>query len=188
MTIKYKIALTVVSATMLLLGSCKKEDPIIPNEEEIITSLIYTLSPEAGGDAVKLTFRDLDGDGGNPPTIIGGVLDANTNYIGSLELLNETETATGNIAAEVLEEAEDHQFFFTVNGALEFEVSYDDQDANGNPIGLSTKASTSGNSSGSLTIILRHEPNKSAAGVSDGNITNAGGETDIEVTFDIVIQ
>ncbi|HBK71516.1 MAG TPA: type 1 periplasmic binding fold superfamily protein, partial [Flavobacteriaceae bacterium] len=36
--------------------------------------------------------------------------------------------------------------------------------------------------------ILRHEPNKSASGVSDGDITNAGGETDIEVIFNITVQ
>jgi len=36
---------------------------------------------------------------------------------------------------------------------------------------------------GGLRITLRHEPNKTAAGVQNGDITNAGGETDIEVTF-----
>ena len=39
------------------------------------------------------------------------------------------------------------------------------------------------NPSATMTVILRHEPNKAGAGVSDGDITNAGGETDIEVTF-----
>ena len=39
------------------------------------------------------------------------------------------------------------------------------------------------NPSASMTVILRHEPDKAGAGVSDGDITNAGGETDIEVTF-----
>jgi hypothetical protein len=30
--------------------------------------------------------------------------------------------------------------------------------------------------------------NKNAAGVSEGNITNAGGSTDIEVTFPVIVQ
>jgi hypothetical protein len=30
-------------------------------------------------------------------------------------------------------------------------------------------------------------PNKNASGVVEGNIANAGGETDIEVNFDIVV-
>ena len=42
--------------------------------------------------------------------------------------------------------------------------------------------------SGNITIILRHEPVKDAEGVSDGDITNAGGETDISVTFPVVVQ
>ena len=43
-------------------------------------------------------------------------------------------------------------------------------------------------SSGTITFTLRHEPNKNAAGVSDGDISNADGETDIEATFDVSIQ
>ena len=39
------------------------------------------------------------------------------------------------------------------------------------------------NPSASMTVILRHEADKAGAGVSDSDITNAGGETDIEVTF-----
>jgi hypothetical protein len=34
---------------------------------------------------------------------------------------------------------------------------------------------------------LRHLPNKSAAGVAAGDITNAGGATDAQVTYPIVI-
>ena len=41
---------------------------------------------------------------------------------------------------------------------------------------------------GNLTITLRHEPSKNAVGVSDGDITNAGGETDVQAVFPIVIQ
>jgi len=39
-----------------------------------------------------------------------------------------------------------------------------------------------------VTITLRHEPAKDATGVSDGDITNAGGETDISVNFPVEIQ
>ncbi|MFT6148889.1 MAG: hypothetical protein ACJAUH_001575, partial [Saprospiraceae bacterium] len=85
------------------------------------------------------------------------------------------------------EEAEEHQFFFqtTLN---DLEVIYDDQDADGNPIGLTTTVTTGNSDTGTITIILKHEPNKSAAGVINGDITNAGGETDIEVTFGVDVQ
>ncbi len=57
--------------------SCNDDDPPIDNEEEVITTLTYILTP-ASGQAVTLSFVDLDGDGGNPPVITGGTLDTNT--------------------------------------------------------------------------------------------------------------
>ena len=98
--------------SMLLFTGCKKDDPVIPNEEEVITTLNYTLIPSDGGTPVVLSFQDLDGDGGDPPVITGGTLAMNTTYNGSLELLNETETPPGDITEEVEEEADEHQFFF----------------------------------------------------------------------------
>ncbi|GLR15434.1 hypothetical protein GCM10007940_00490 [Portibacter lacus] len=167
--------------------SCEKDDPIIPNEEEVITTLIYTLTPENGGDPVVMSFIDLDGDGGDAPTITAQPLASNTTYNGVLELLNEQETPAESITEEISEEANDHQFFFDtdVEGLT---VTYSDEDSDGNPLGLATKLTTSSVQSGSLTITLRHEADKSASGVKDGEIANAGGETDIEVTFDVEIN
>ncbi len=173
----------------MLTTSCKDEpdEPVIPNEEEVITTLNFTLTPDGGGTAVVLTFLDLDGDGGNDPTITGGTLDTNTTYNGSLELFNELESPAVDITEEVEGEALDHQFFFQTSIG-EINIAYDDMDANGNPIGLSTIITTNVASSGTITVILRHEPNKDASGASTGDITNAGGETDIEVTFNVDIQ
>ena len=173
---------------MLFITSCKKDDPIIENEEELITTLIYTLTPEAGGAPVVLSFQDLDGvDGTIAPIFTGGTLAANTSYNGSLQLLNESVNPAEDITVEVQEEAEEHQFFFeiTISG---LSITYDDLDDNGNPIGLLSKITTTGSGSGTIKVTLRHEPNKTAAGVSTGDITSAGGETDIEVTFNVVVQ
>ena len=187
---KNNLLIAIGMLSMLFITSCKKEeltDPIIPNQEEVITTLNFTLTPNGGGTPIVLSFQDLDGDGGNSPTIIGGVLEANTSYTGELELLNELESPAGDITEEVEAEAVDHQFFYqtTVNGV---NISYDDMDANGNPIGLSTVVTTTGASSGEITVVLRHEPNKTASGVSTGDILNAGGETDIEVVFNVEVQ
>jgi hypothetical protein len=168
-------------------ASCEKDDPQIPNEEEVITTLTYTLTPVSGGDVVTMTFQDLDGDGGNAPVITGGTLDANKAYTGELSLLNETENPAGDIGAEIKEEDEAHQFFFQVSGGLNLGIIYGDVDADGNPVGLITAINTGEPSQGQLTIILRHEPDKSAAGVASGDVTNAGGESDIEVTFDVEV-
>ena len=173
-------------ASLFVFSSCEKDDPEIANEEELITTLTYTLTPETGGTPVVLSFKDLDGEGGNAPTLVGGTLTANTIYNGTLDLLNETESPAESITAEIEEEDDEHQFFFQASGA-NITVEYNDTDGT-HPVGLETKVITGEASSGKLTIILRHEPNKNAQGVANGNITNAGGETDIEVTFDVVVE
>lgn len=167
--------------------ACKDDDPVIPHEEEVITTLKYTLTPTRGGTPVEFSFQDLDGDGGNDPVITGGSLSANQSYTGSIELLNELESPAEDITEEIEEEDEEHQFFFQTDIAG-LAIDYADQDADGTPLGLNSTLTTTNAGTGTVTIILRHEPNKTAAGVSDGDITNAGGETDIEVTFDVDVQ
>lgn len=183
MNIKNISILSFLFIGLISVTSCKKEDPIIPNEEELITTLTYTLTPVAGGDPVVLKFRDLDGDGGDAPVHTTGTLSANTSYNGSIELLNETVSPVDDITQEVNDESDQHQFFFEFDSA-DAQVDYADEDANGNPVGLSTSLTTGDASSGTLTIVLRHQPNKP----NDGTLADAGGETDIQITFDFVIE
>ncbi|WP_291723915.1 hypothetical protein [Bernardetia sp.] len=179
--------LALLFASLFVFSSCEKDDPEIANEEELITTLTYTLTPVNGGDAVILSFKDLDGDGGNAPIITtSSALRANTTYNGTLDLLNEAESPAENITEEIAEEDDEHQFFFQANGA-NITVEYTDTDGT-NPVGLETRVTTGEASSGTLTVILRHEPAKDAAGVANGDITNAGGETDIEVSFNVTVE
>lgn len=178
--------LLILGLFTLVFTSCEQDDPVIENEEELITTVTYTLTA-ADGTVVTGTFRDLDGEGGTAPVQNTINLAANTTYTGSLTLLNELETPAENITEEVEEEDREHQFFFEVNSA-NLAIAYADADGDNNPVGLLTSATTGSPSNGTLSITLRHEPNKSAMGVSDGNISNAGGETDINVVFDVVIQ
>jgi hypothetical protein len=174
----------------LLLASCSSDDDNEPiNEEEVITTLTASLTTP-DGPTILLTYRDLDGDGPNPPVItVSGSLLPNATYTGSMILLNETESPVEDITEEIKEEDDEHQFFFQVGAGLNiFNVTYLDFDGNGNPLGLNFSFQTGNASQGNFTITLRHEPNKDAAGVSEGNIANAGGETDIAVTFPMVIQ
>jgi len=173
----------------ITLTACSNDDdtPIPVNEEEVITTLIATLSPQGGGTDVTLTTRDLDGDGPDIPQItISGPLVASTTYNGTITLSNETEQPAEDITAEVSEEADEHQFFFTSSIGS---IVYADTDSNGSPVGLAFTLTTNTATTGNLTITLRHEPSKSASGVSDGDITNAGGSTDIQITFSgIIVQ
>lgn len=182
----YIFSIAVIIA--LILNSCEKKDPEIPNEEEVITTLKYILTPENGGMTKVLKFVDLDGDGGNAPVYSVDTLEANTTYTGTLELLNEQENPADTTTNEIRGENQQHQFFYRTSDGLDLTVVYDDVDPDGNPVGLESKLTTGSASSGKLTITLRHQPDKFASGVSDGDITNAGGETDIEVNFDVVIR
>ena len=169
--------------------SCDDDEAIVsPVEQEIITTLRYTLTPTSGGSTVVLSFTDLDGDGGNTPVIVGGTLAANETYSGTLDLLNESVSPAESITEEISELDDEHQFFFSTDSLEGISFAYNDQDDNGNPLGLSSTLVTEGASSGTLRITLRHEPDKNAEGVSNGDITNAGGETDIEVDFPIDVQ
>ena len=182
-----------LAALMLILNGCKKDDdenpaPTTPvNEEEVITSLYLALVPMGGGDTAIFSFVDLDGDGGNAPVITPDTLVAGTTYAASLLLLNESATPADTISNEVAAEAEEHQFFFsTTGGSLSWD-SYSDTDADGNPIGLVSQWSTNAAGSGTVQVVLRHLPDKFGANVSAGDITNAGGETDIEVMIPYVV-
>lgn len=183
--------LSVLFISALVFTACSSDDdnPEAVNEEEIITTLTATLTPVGGGSIITLETQDLDGDGPTAPTInVSGALAANTTYNGTLELLNETESPAESINEEILEENDEHQFFFQVTNSLAT-FTYKDLDDDDNPVGLEftvTTGATTG--TGTLTITLRHEPSKSATGVSDGDITNAGGETDIQAVFNISVE
>lgn len=183
--------------TALLLGgivafaSCKKDkdDPVPPtvNEEELITTLVLHFHSAGGSEHKHFRFSDLDGDGGNAPVITADTLSQDSIYHVGIMVLNESATPVEDITAEILAEGTVHQFFFHANGG-DATVAYDDLDANGSPIGLNTTWTIGAPGNGTITVTLRHGPDKNGAGVSGGDITNAGGETDIEVTFPLFIE
>jgi len=176
---------------VLFLDGCKKkEDPKpTPNEEELITTVkLKVKNTLLSSDSTEVIWKDTDGDGGNPPTIGTLTIKANSFYSGYLTLLDESHAGhTHNITDEINNEKEDHQFFYQPTGNLS-NFAYVDFDANSKPVGLRFSFQTGAAGSATLKITLRHKPNKSATGVSSGDITNAGGETDIEVTFPVTVQ
>lgn len=164
---------------------CSDDDtaPEVINDEELITTVILTLTQESG-DQVVLTTVDLDGDGPDEPvTTVVGNFSQNTQYQGALQFLNETEDPAEDITEEVIEEADEHQVFYTVSEGLNITTTYQDFDSNDNPLGVNITLETGEASSGSLTVTLRHEPVKP----NDG-LDSAGGETDIATRFDVTIE
>jgi hypothetical protein len=181
---KTKTYLAILVVTVLL-TACDPSNPPNPNAQEVITSLQITCTSPT--DTTTFGYSDPDGNGGNPPTITQANFTVSNVYSVNLELLDETKNPVDTVTNEILAEATEHQFFFTISGA-NMSSSYGDLDVNGNPIGLVGSFNTFNGSTGTMKITLRHQPNKTAANVSAGDITNAGGETDVEVIFPVVIN
>lgn len=166
------------------ISGCKEETPPPVNEEELITTMTLTFTDSANSsNVITATFRDADGDGGNAPTQFDTIkLTAGKTYFTEITLLDESKTPAENISDEVLEEANDHHFFFNPTGAT-VTVTYEDLDTNSPPlpVGLSTRWVTGTASNGTTQVILKHQP-----GAKDG--TEAPGETDVDVTFVTEVQ
>lgn len=177
-------------ATMLLLSGCGNDDadPSIVNQEELITTIRLNFSE--GDNTFSAEWKDLDGDGAMAPVVDDIGLESGKTYNVVVEILNESKTPAEDITDEIEEEAEEHQFFFSVANGVDLNIQYNDEDGNGNPVGLRNIFTAEEPGTGTLTVILKHEPDKTAEGVSAGDPTNSGGETDIETTpsFNISIQ
>lgn len=184
--------LILVLLVAITFTSCKKDkNPIVPaqppaNEEEVITTLVLTFTDVQSNEEYVFRFTDLDGDGGNAPDLLVDELPGNRSFYVFISLLNESVSPVQNISNQIAEELEQHQFFFQTTG-VNLTMSYADEDANMHPVGLINNSTSLSPSSGTLKVTLRHSPDKGAPGVSNGDITNAGGDTDIEVIFPLVI-
>lgn len=171
-----------------LINGCGKDDPVVENDEELITTVRLTFSPEDGSAAVVFEYKDLDGDGGNAPIITNGILKKAGHYKADLSLLNESVNPAENITNEIKNEAASHQVFYTFSNGLGVDWAYLDEDKNGAPLGLNIHVYTPNSGTGTLIVTLRHEPDKKATGATQGDPSQAGGDTDAEVLFNISVQ
>ena len=181
-------------------SSCEVDDPEKEEVPELITQVILRFEPHAGGQPILVTATDPDGEGVKDIEIDEPIrLAPLTTYNLSIALINDLADATQpeyDVTEEVREEADEHIFFFgwngdpfsapTGNGNIENAlgpVIYQDEDVNGLPLGLETQWSTSSGSIGELRIILKHQPDLKSE-QSDAQT----GETDLDVTFQIIVE
>jgi hypothetical protein len=179
-------------ATLLLATACNRgeEDPDDGLEQETITTIVLKFTETGTNNTLEFTWEDLDGPGGNAPVIDPIVLANDKTYDLAIELFDKTDpNDIEDITEEIEEEDDEHQFFFqgTAVGSR-IRIQYADQDGDGNPVGLKNTVTTLSTGTGTFIITLRHELNKNATGVSAGDITNAGGDTDVEATFQLTVQ
>lgn len=167
--------------------SCQKEpEAEIKDLERRITTLTYTLIQLGVGDTTVLSYRDLDGAGGNDAVVEGAAFPANSVFFGTLEVWDESVSPPENITEEVEANSDDFQFFFRPQG-LDLTVTYADADRDGNPIGVATAINVGGAGNGNLVINLLRNPAKFEPTVMTGDINNAGGQTEIQAAFPIEI-
>jgi hypothetical protein len=177
--------LPIMLVAISITSSCDN-DPKEVNEEEVITTVTTTLM--AGTTTIILKSKDVDGDGPTLPVVsVSGDLKINTRYTGTTTFMNELKTPAENITNEIKEEGIEHQLFYQVPAAIGA-FTYTDKDSNNRPLGLEFELRTgAAAATGALTVTLKHKPNKSAAGVNSGDIKNAGGSTDAEVSFPVKV-
>jgi hypothetical protein len=183
-----------VFSFVTIFSSCSDDDnkstPVI--EEELITTITAIYTPQGGGTVVTLKLKDLDGDGaGAPDVTVSGPFAQNTTYNGVVTFTNESVNPAEDVTIEIIELADEHQVFYQNTGTLNnftYATAADNFDSNGKPVGLQSVFTTTGAATGSLKITLIHLPNKTATGVTAGDITNAGGSTDAEAVFSITVE
>ena len=195
--------LAILFSVITIIGCSNNDDdaPEKENEVEVFTdvTLIFTNTADIS-DVVRASAQDPDGTGIQELQILNAItLAADTEYTLTYEILNALDPAdVENIGDEILEEDNEHQFFYsftegaftnpTGNGNIDTAadpINYNDQDENGNPVGLSTTWITASTTSSvkSFTVRLQHQPDVKTA-TSGSN----DGDTDFALTFALNIQ
>ena len=172
------------------------EDP--NEEEEVINQVVLTFSPVGGGDDIIATWFDADGDGVENPTIDDITLVTRVEYDMTITIANTLGMEVEDITAEIQEEDDDHLFFFAFTDGIFTDpagdgnidnrgdaLNYNDQDANSNPVGLSTNWTAGGEtaSPGTFRVVLKHQPGGLKTATSDATV----GGTDIDIQFNLNI-
>lgn len=186
--------------TLLTLGfvSCESNDPSKENDGEVITDVTLKFQELNASNAPVgsvLSFKASDPQGievGKTPTVQSISLTKGKKYQMTIEVTNSIKNE--DITQEILAEAAAHQFFFLgpVFDSNIFSIQY--ADAGGIALGLKntvTVSSSPGTNNSSMRVVLRHDLNKSFAGASNPNFSNfvqAGGETDLDITFPVILN
>ncbi|UYZ61936.1 hypothetical protein [Hymenobacter weizhouensis] len=171
-----------LAAPLATLTSCDDDDPQPEEDNELITTVRYTLTPTSGtGTPVTVEWKDADGDGGAAPVIGTLRLAPNTTYNATITLLDESKSPAESITDEISKEKEDHLFVYTPAPAGLLTVTITDKDAKNLDVGLTSRVQTAAAASGTLRVVLRHQP-----GIKTGAANL--GDTDVDATFPVTIQ
>lgn len=175
MRIQPMLFVVAVLATLFVAG-CKKDKQ---TEQEVITRVAVHLTGIGSAFDMEFEAEDSDGDGVFN-SIDEIVIPPNSTFNCHLHVYDDTKSPVEDVTEEIEEENTEHLFVFRSNttGLTIADLNKDDDGA---PFGLESTWSTAAASTGSVQILLRHEP-------TDKNAADPGGETDFDVTFPVKIQ
>lgn len=193
-----KLPLYLFAALTMGFASCESEDPEKENEGEVITDVTLKFqevdaSNNPIGTAVSFKASDPQGIAvGASPTIQTVNLTRGKKYLMTIEVFNGI--AKEDITKEILAEAAKHQFYFLGAAFTSNIMTIAYADAGSIALGLRnlvTVSSSPGTNNTSMRVVLRHDLNKSFTGANNPNFANfvqAGGETDLDITFPVVLN
>lgn len=190
----------------LALAACADvENPDHDHENEVVTTVVLTFTPEGGGEALEFTWADPEDDGS--PVIDEIVLADGATYALTVAFLNALEDPAEDLTDEIADESDQHQVFITgsavegpatgENAAAVISHAYADTDANGAPVGLDNDITALGAGSGELIVTLRHLPEEGgvpaktedlAETVAASGFAAIGGDNDAQVTFSLTVE
>ncbi|GMQ23581.1 hypothetical protein Aoki45_02630 [Algoriphagus sp. oki45] len=193
-----KLPLYLFAALGFAFASCESEDPVEENDGEVITDVTLTFqeidaSNNPVGSPFSFTASDPEGiEVGATPTIETVTITRGKMYLMTIEVFNSIENE--DITEEIEEEADEHQFYF-LGSAIDnniLSISYADE--GGIALGLQNMVNVSsspGANNAQMRVVLRHDLDKNFPGATNPNFANfvqAGGESDLDITFPVVIN
>jgi len=183
------LALFLVIAPFI--SSCSSDDdntPPVINEEEVITDVTLTFT-NGSEETTTYTFTDPQFRDENyiAPVI---TLTSGETYQVETNFFNNSDPNDPEVITEEIEEERDDHFltygFTTDEVVLTRTDGALSTDSDGIQIGLSTQWVAGNPVSGDVVVSLIHQPTEKNTDPAEGSVT--GGETDVEVTFDLEIQ
>ncbi|MCS7162057.1 MAG: hypothetical protein NZ958_01840 [Bacteroidia bacterium] len=136
-----------------------------------------------GNDTIWGRYKDPDGYGGRPPSVDTLRPDPNTEYSYFIRLRNESGNPPEDLTQAIIEGQKDyHRFFFLLEPETLAQVTPQDQDSRGKPIGAKGKWVQGPSSilSGRARILLRHY-----LSAADKDYGLERGSTDIDATIPV---
>jgi len=190
-TLQLKLIAFAFIATFSTISCDNPADDDDAGEQEYITKVTLRLQEQGSTNVVNIIWSDPDGDGRGDFSG-AATLKTNKTYKGTIELLNELadKPEERDVTKEILKEADEHQFFYTLSSILRpyASITITDKDKNNLPLGLtfdvvtSTLPSGTVSLSGTLNIVLSHYSTIKKTG------SNPGNEEDINITSPITLS